>query len=124
MGGEARDQQTIFDSFDTVWQMGVSIVDASVRVPGVVLERVRPNPVRGAATVTYALPKPADVDLALVDVQGRRVATLIHGKQPAGRHIVSWDERQNEGRAVPAGIYFVQLRAGAETRTERVTLLH
>jgi hypothetical protein len=74
--------------------------------------------------VTYALPKPATVDLALVDVQGRRLATLLHGNQPAGRHIVSWDGEQGAGGALPAGVYFVQLRAGAESRTERLTLLH
>jgi hypothetical protein len=124
LGGEARDQQAVFDAFDTVWQTGISIVDLAARVPDVILEHVRPNPTRGAATMTYALPAPTDVDLALVDVQGRRLITLIHGKQPAGRHVVSWEGEQDGGRAIPAGVYFVQLRAGAETRTERLTLLH
>jgi hypothetical protein len=124
IGGQARDQQAIFDTFETTWQIGISIVDLSVRVPDVILEHVKPNPTRGAATVTYALPKPAAVDLALIDVQGRRLATLLHGNQPAGRHIVSWDGEQSGGGALPAGVYFVQLRAGAESRTERLTLLH
>jgi hypothetical protein len=124
IGGQARDQQAMFDSFDTIWQTGVSIVDLSARVPDVLLERVKPNPTRGAATVTYALPKSAVVDLALIDVQGRRLATLLHGNQPAGRHIVAWDGEQIGGGALPAGVYFVQLRADAESRTERLTLLH
>jgi hypothetical protein len=124
IGGQARDQQAMFDAFDTTWQTGISVVDLSARVPDVLLERVKPNPTRGAATVTYALPKPAAVDLALIDVQGRRIATLLHGNQPAGRHIVSWDGQPSGGGALPAGVYFVQLRAGAESRTERLTLLH
>jgi flagellar hook assembly protein FlgD len=52
------------------------------------------------------------------------VATLLHGNQPAGRHIVSWDGEQSGGGALPAGVYFVQLRAGNVSRTERLTLLH
>jgi hypothetical protein len=123
-GGSPRDQQAMFDGFQTTWQTGISIVDLAARVPDVILEHVRPNPMRGSATVTYALPQAAAVDLTVVDVQGRRLATIIHGNQPAGRHIVSWDGEQNGGAALPAGVYFVQLRAGAQMRTERLTLLH
>src|SRR5690606_24918099 len=58
---------------------------------GFALEAVRPNPVRGTATVAFRLPAPGPVRVALYDVRGRRVAVLAEGARAAGRHEVRLD---------------------------------
>jgi len=47
-----------------------------------------PNPTRGPASITFDLPRPADVSLRLYDVSGREVAVLADGPWDAGRHVV------------------------------------
>ncbi len=69
---------------------------------------VYPNPAR-VATVKFALPRQSDVELAVFDLSGRRVATLAKGPLAAGEHTRTWD-----GSGAGAGVYFVRLRAGAE----------
>ena len=76
-----------------------------------------PNPTAGQATVAYALPQTSDVTLAAYDVLGRRVALLQSGQVEAGTHEASFD-----ASALPAGLYVVQLRAGDQVLTERLTV--
>jgi hypothetical protein len=77
-----------------------------------------PNPARSGVTLRYALPAATDVDLAVYDVLGRRVATLVQGLQPGGRV-----ERRLDTRRLPSGVYFVRLVDGGEVRTQRLTVV-
>ena len=79
-----------------------------------------PTPTRDRAVLRYALPEPARVSLALFDLAGRRVRLLEEGERPAGEHTAAWDGRDDEGRPVPAGIYFVRLAAGERSVTARL----
>lgn len=77
-----------------------------------------PNPVQKQATVEYTLPEQTDVRVALYDVLGRRVATLEEGSKQAGRHQI-----QLEGTGLSSGVYFGRLKAGGETRTQKITVV-
>ncbi len=92
---------------------------ASEALPEVAaLEAVYPNPARGAATVAFALPEAGLVRLAVYDVLGREVAVLADGEAEAGRH-----EAALRAATLPAGTYLVRLTAGAEVRTQRITVV-
>lgn len=54
------------------------------------------------------------LDVEVLDVTGRRVTTL------RGISQVQWDGRGRDGRNVPAGVYFLRVRAGHEIETRRV----
>ena len=83
----------------------------------------RPNPVAGSTTFSFDLPKPGRVSLDLFDLNGRRLAHLVDGDQPAGRHQVSWVPRDAEGRRLAAGLYFARFTTGSFTRTLRLAIL-
>lgn len=83
----------------------------------------RPNPSRGDATLTFVLPRPANVLLRIVDVTGRLVATPQSGLLSAGTHMARWDGKDDDGRSAPAGVYFCDLRAGREHLRRRLVLL-
>ena len=119
-GGVPHDQQAIFDSFATDWQ--VSVVEIAATSSEVELEPARPNPASGAVAFAYSIPQAGRVSLSLFDVGGRRVASLIQGEQPAGRHVVPWDGREATGRAVAPGAYFLRLEAGSDVRSQKVVL--
>ncbi len=69
----------------------------------------RPSPFRTSAGITFGLPAPGPVFLAIYDPSGRRVRTLLDGPLAAGAHEARWDGTDVAGRAVPAGTYFYRL---------------
>jgi len=80
---------------------------------------VSPNPSLAATRLAFDLPRESRVSLAIYDIAGRRVHTVVDGMRGAGRHQEAWDGRGDGGRAL-AGVFFVRLDAGGETRTERL----
>lgn len=79
---------------------------------GLILEH-GPNPIRHTSTVAYEVPRPMHVTLALYDLLGRRVLTLVDAPHPAGRRTVTL-----AAGALPAGVYLLRIHtpAGAKTR--------
>jgi PKD repeat protein len=77
-----------------------------------------PNPFRRELTVEFALPRRGAVHLALFDVGGRRVRTLIDESVAAGRSI-----RTLSGAGLASGVYFLRLEAGGQIRSRRVVMI-
>jgi hypothetical protein len=78
-----------------------------------------PNPVRGAATLAFDLARTASVDLALYDVTGRRVRSILAGERSSGTHRVGFG---TDG--LDSGIYFARLVVGGVQRHEvKITVL-
>ncbi|NKB72333.1 MAG: T9SS type A sorting domain-containing protein [Candidatus Latescibacteria bacterium] len=90
---------------------------------GFALEQNYPNPFNSATTIRYAMPTAGPVELAVFNMDGQHVATLIKGMRQAGAYTLRWDGRDNRGRAVASGIYLYRLRAGDWTQTQKLTLL-
>jgi hypothetical protein len=85
---------------------------------GLALEPVAPNPTSGASRFGVVVPETERIRLDVLDMAGRRVATLAEGFQPAGRREYAWDGRAARSR-VPAGLYIVRLEAGGRALTRR-----
>jgi hypothetical protein len=86
---------------------------------GVILQSLVPNPFRFATRLAFTVRDAGPVRLSVHDPAGRCVRTLVDGVPlEAGPHAVVWDGRSSDGRACPAGRYFVRVRAG--DRTEQV----
>ncbi len=88
-----------------------------------VLQQNYPNPFNPATEIRYYLPRATPVELAVFDVQGRKIRTLVQGQQAVGEKAVVWDGADDHNRAVPSGIYFYRLRAGAFQETRKMILL-
>lgn len=92
--------------------------------PGrVVLESARPNPFNPAAVVAYALPERAAVELAVFDISGRLVATLVDGDVGPGRHEVLWNGANDRGEHVASGVYFCRISALGEEHSRKMVLM-
>ncbi len=84
----------------------------------------QPNPFNPKTTLRFALPRAAAVELAIFDVNGRRVARLLKGETlPAGNHAVDWNGRDEAGRALASGVYFARFAAGGFTAEHKLVLL-
>ncbi len=83
------------------------------------LSSVVPNPMRGVAHVTFALPRAARVHVGVLDVQGREVLTLADGEYGAGRHVV----QLANVHAFTPGLYFVRMTAPGHTLVNRFAVM-
>jgi hypothetical protein len=98
----------------------VSVEEAAPRE--VALALASGNPSSGPAQLRFALPATGRVAITVHDLAGRRVATLADGEYTAGWHSAAFT-RTGSGASSGAGIYFVRLRTGSETRMLRLVML-
>lgn len=89
-------------------------------LPRVLALRASPNPSPGRTRIGFDLPRAGTVSLAVFDLAGRRVRTLVDEVREAGRYDVAWDGDGESPGPRAAGVYFVRLEHGGETRTERL----
>ena len=83
-----------------------------------------PNPFNPITTLSYDLPKDSDVRLAIFDMLGNEVATLVNTTQEAGFKSVQWDATDSMGIPVSAGVYLYQIQAGEHVQTRKMVLLN
>ena len=74
-----------------------------------------PNPFNPAVEIRFELPETGFVELAIYDLSGRRVATLVDAVREAGEQRVRWDSA-----GASSGVYFCRLRAGTTTATMKL----
>jgi hypothetical protein len=84
------------------------------------LSPARPNPFSASTVLRFALPRPGQVRVEVLDPQGRRLRRLFAGLLGAGPHDVSWDGRNQQGNLVAMGIYWVRIETGSEAATRKV----
>lgn len=78
-----------------------------------------PNPTRGLARFTLALPRDADVTFEVLDVAGRRLGDVVRERLGAGRHELRWS-----APTAKAGVYFGQLTVdGDRPMRKRIVLV-
>jgi flagellar hook assembly protein FlgD len=91
---------------------------------------VAPNPRRAAGggdrtvSLSFELPEAGEIELAIYDMSGRRVATPARRTFGAGAHRSTWDGRDESGTAVPPGVYFARLNHANGATTSRIVAVH
>jgi hypothetical protein len=98
-------------------------VDEPYRERAVSLLGVTPNPVRGAASIRFALRRGGRVALAVHDVRGRRVATFARDWSGPGAHTWMWSGRDDTGRQLGPGIYFLRVTSDGSSAVSRVVVM-
>ncbi len=82
-----------------------------------------PNPFNARVQLTVSGDLQGPLSLAIFDLAGRRVRTLVRGVEPGGTATYTWDGRDDEGLRAPAGSYLAVLSAGAAQVARKVTLV-
>lgn len=100
----------------------VSVPPAAL--PTLTLAAPRPNPARDGAAIAWTQPRAARVKLQIYAADGHRVRTLLDtAVATGGPHEAAWDGRDDGGRRMHAGIYFVRLAVDGEVHGTRLSLL-
>ncbi len=105
-------QWQIWGSFAETNLPGLGIEDPPGALADYRLFQNYPNPFNPETAISYQLSAFSDVELAIYNLLGQKVRTMVRGRQPAGRYEVKWDGRDEAGREVSSGVYIYRLRAG------------
>ncbi len=102
----------------------VVLEERTAAVPGdFSLEQNRPNPFNSDTVIRFALPMSGEVELALYNLTGQRVAILAEGAREAGAYAVRWDGRNASGQPLASGVYLYRLRSGERVESRKLLLL-
>jgi hypothetical protein len=82
-----------------------------------------PNPFNPTTTIFYSLKKTTDVNLAIFNILGQPVKTLVKGRMDAGSHSEQWDGTNEIGAKVVSGIYYYRLVTENQSQTMKMVLM-
>lgn len=82
-----------------------------------------PNPFNPETTIPFTIPERGNLLIEVYDIRGRLVRTIFEDIAEKGYGEVTWDGRNNQGRAVESGIYFYRLKYGDKVMGEKAVLL-
>ncbi len=84
---------------------------------------VLPNPAQGMVELRYQFPKPGEFSLKIYSVTGQLIRMIKEAKS-SGDFTFIWDGRDERGKTVPSGIYFVRVEFDGRAETDKIILLH
>jgi len=87
------------------------------------LQQGYPNPFNPSTLIGYALPVEGTVEMAVYDLLGKRVRTLVLAWRPAGHWHTTWDGRDSRGVPVASGTYFYTMKSGRFRAMRKLLLL-
>ena len=71
----------------------------------------------------FALPEAVNVSLAIYNLYGQLVRTLVADQLPAGVHRVTWNATDDKGVRVASGMYLYVLKAGQHIDEKKLLLM-
>lgn len=126
-GGNLQDLQANADAAVQFWNAlfttAVEEGPAPARPRAFALEQNYPNPFNPETAFEFRLPQPAQIQLDVFDLTGRRLRTLAQKKLAAGVYKEKWDGKNDAGEPVPSGVYVYRLRAGSFVQSRKMILL-
>ena len=96
-----------------------SSVEMNVTNPSeFILLKYYPNPFNSSTSISYDLNELMNVEVAVFDLNGQRIAVLEQGERTAGTYNLTWN-----AVGLSAGVYYVKLITPQIKRTSKVTLI-
>jgi len=97
----------------------VSVANEDLGLPtDYALHQNYPNPFNPTTTISFDVPVASDISIAVYDLLGRQVRTLVNASQSAGRHQVTFD-----ASGLTSGLYIVRMRTGDRVFERSVVLM-
>ena len=87
------------------------------------VSRIAPNPLCIGAQITYATSAEGRLRIELFDIAGRRVRVLVDGVVAAGTQSLTWNGKDEWGRALESGLYYYRIATPNHIRKKAVILI-
>ncbi|MBE0433882.1 hypothetical protein IBX73_10525 [candidate division WOR-3 bacterium] len=97
--------------------------DLSIAPARTTLMNIHPNPFVSSMSISYQVAARSRVSLRVYDAAGRMVSVLAEGVREPGYYTAAWQGRDDQGRKVPAGVYFVRFDTDDCLKVQKTVLL-
>ncbi|NOR17412.1 T9SS type A sorting domain-containing protein [candidate division WOR-3 bacterium] len=87
------------------------------------LSQSYPNPFSSNTTISYQLPSDCHVCVRIYNIAGELVQTLRSKNQKPGHYTVCWNGKDENGKQLPSGVYFVRLKTPNNSITKKIIKL-
>jgi hypothetical protein len=143
-GGETQDINVTFDTVDMeVGTYGCQIViegNGMQQIVPVTLNVVQtaneptlpaitklkgnyPNPFNPETTINFSLNEAGPVELAIYNIKGQKIKTLVNETLPAQNYNIVWNGRDDNNQQVSSGVYFYRMNTSTYTSTRKMILM-
>ena len=116
-----------YDEYESVLtdDFVLEVVDAGEVLPagGAILHGNVPNPFNPTTAISFTIENQGYVELAIYNVKGEKVRTLVNENLNANTHSVIWNGMDDNGRATASGVYFYKMKSGSFTSTKKMVLM-
>jgi hypothetical protein len=102
---------------------GAGVATVSEITPQAWLDQNHPNPFNPTTNISFSLTEAGPASIKVYDVRGREVRSLLDRNMPAGKHTVTWDGTDNNGRTLASGTYFYTMQSEDGTSSRKALLL-
>jgi len=99
------------------------VANSDELMPAISSATVYPNPFNPSTTISFSTPRAQAVNVELYNLRGQKVCNLHHGDLPGGTHHLQWNGRDEDGRPVASGMYFVRISTPDYTRSLKMVLM-
>ncbi|MDP8220247.1 MAG: T9SS type A sorting domain-containing protein [Candidatus Stygibacter frigidus] len=84
-----------------------------------------PNPFNPNTNISFMLDEASHVELEIYNIKGQRVVSLLDNFVDKVDEVISvtWDGKNQNGKAVGSGIYFYQLKINNQKQIKKMTLI-
>jgi hypothetical protein len=121
---QGEGDQVILDDVMAQASVITSVADNSPELPaGFELAQNYPNPFNPSTSISFSLSQPGNVKLAIYNLNGQLVRTLLNTQMTSGQHNTAWDGMDDHNNPVTSGIYLYRLTSGHQTLSKRMVLL-
>lgn len=107
---------------DLVWVPAISRVPDELPVR-TGLSQIWPNPFNPRTTISFFNDVTCPIEVSVYDLGGKPVTTLVAETLAPGDHTAVWFGRDDQGRTLPSGTYFVRMATPRRVDTKALTLL-
>jgi hypothetical protein len=105
--------------FIQFWTVGAGIgKDVDAEMSAFTLAHACPDLSHNITTLRYGLPEPAYVKIAVYNILGQKITTLVDRSHDAGHYEVDWHTR-----GVASGVYIIRMEADEHTATTKTIVV-
>jgi hypothetical protein len=120
-------QENVVITLDQNTQLNFTMLPVSnednLQVAATKLNGNSPNPFNPNTTISYDIKDATLVSLAIYNIKGQLIRSLVNEAKSTGHYTVHWDGKDQQGKEVGSGVYQYVLKTGEYQETKRMTLL-
>ncbi len=82
-----------------------------------------PNPFNPETRIEFSLPEASNVTIEVLNLLGQKVKALVNERMTAGRHMTTWNGKNESGETSSSGVYFYRITTDGYNATKKMMLL-